>query len=444
MLTRIEAYHYRCFADLSVDLDDFHVLAGANGAGKSTLLDIPVLLGDFFARRSVIDCFLEKIDGRPARTQSFNDILHCGRGTEFGLAVEAKLPEEIRTIVAESTRDPRLPLPTHLRYEVYLEVLDGGRSLRIAREYLISFNEEEPVRPVPEELADADPDAVLKGKNQYVPRRRAWQRSWRPIVARTSSAAVRFTPETSERVRQSVLQAPVDESAISSVPFDRELYPAALWFTDLLRDGVVPYRPDWAVLRQPAPPQRTVAGETMPKLRWDGQNLPWLAVRLRDSDPDWYDAWVDHVRNVLPFIETIEAHIREEDYHAYFRISYAAGYVVTSSGLSDGTLRAMALTLPAYLNTPPALLVIEEPEDGIYPKGIDSVLDALQAVPGSQVLVATQSPLVVARVGPAKVLAVRAGPDGASTVVRGDEHPSIVHWHGEVDLGTLFAGGIFE
>lgn len=371
-------------------------------------------------------------------------MLHRGRGAEFGLAVEARLPEEVRGVIAESTRDPRTPVPTHLRYEILFEVLDGGRGLRIAREYLISFHEEAPVRPVPQELADADPDLVEPGKNQHVRRRRAWRHKWRPIIARTSSAAVRFTPETSEQAGQLLLRAPVDELAITSVPFDRELYPAALWFSDLLRDGAVPYRPDWVLLRRAAPPQRAVSGSTAPKLRWDGQNLPWLALGLRNSDVDWYDAWVDHVRTVLPYIAEIEVHIREEDYHAYFRVVYAAGHAVTSSGLSDGTLRAMALTLPAYLDSPPELLVIEEPEDGIHPKGIDSVLDALQAVRGGQVLVATQSPLVVARVGPAKVLAVRAGPEGASTVVRGDEHPNIAHWRGEVDLGSLFAGGIFE
>jgi predicted ATPase len=53
VITRLEAYGYRCFPALSVDLDRYHVLAGANGAGKTTLLDIPVLLGDMLRQQNL-------------------------------------------------------------------------------------------------------------------------------------------------------------------------------------------------------------------------------------------------------------------------------------------------------------------------------------------------------------------------------------------------------
>jgi hypothetical protein len=32
--------------------------------------------------------------------------------------------------------------------------------------------------------------------------------------------------------------------------------------------------------------------------------------------------------------------------------------------------------------------------------------------------------------------------EGASVIVRGDEHPILKEWRGEVDLGELLAGGI--
>lgn len=43
---------------------------------------------------------------------------------------------------------------------------------------------------------------------------------------------------------------------------------------------------------------------------------------------------------------------REEDHHAYFVVVYQGGYEVTSSGLSDGTLRILALTILPYLPAP--------------------------------------------------------------------------------------------
>ena len=43
---------------------------------------------------------------------------------------------------------------------------------------------------------------------------------------------------------------------------------------------------------------------------------------------------------------------REDDHHAYFRVRYGDRYDVPSSGLSDGTLRIMVLTLLAYIVNP--------------------------------------------------------------------------------------------
>ena len=51
VISRIEAYRYRCFSKLAVELGAYNVLAGANGSGKTTLLDIPVLLGDLVTER---------------------------------------------------------------------------------------------------------------------------------------------------------------------------------------------------------------------------------------------------------------------------------------------------------------------------------------------------------------------------------------------------------
>src|SRR5690242_9108519 len=118
MLTRIEAHDYRCFAELAVDLGEFHVLAGANGSGKSTLLDIPVLLGDLVSGQQISDAFLGENDGRPPRAGAFTELPHRGRGDGFTLAIEAQLPDAVLAAMAEQSRNPRFRLPTHVRYEL--------------------------------------------------------------------------------------------------------------------------------------------------------------------------------------------------------------------------------------------------------------------------------------------------------------------------------------
>ncbi|MGW1780445.1 methylation-associated defense system AAA family ATPase MAD3 [Streptomyces sp. NPDC002143] len=442
MITRIEAYNYRCFENLAVDLSGFHVLAGANGSGKSTLLDIPVLLGELMRAERIEDAFLQPSPrtGRPPRAQSLAEPAHRGRPGGFGFALEAGLPTEVTEVIAEATRDPRLPLPTHLRYELHLAPLDEGRGIAIAGEYLVLFPEDHPVRPVPGERAFEDPDekkVTGRGGSRRV--RWVWEEEWRPVIARTGGPVARFTSEIGGQPPLS-WQSPQSRLALDTVPFDEAQFPAALWFRGLLREGTLAYSPDWAALRQAAQP----AGRT-PRLDAGGRNTPWLALRLQREDKELYDAWVDLVRIALPQIEEIDVAERADDLHAYFRVTYAGGHQVTSSGLSDGTLRVFALTLLAFAPDPPALLVTEEPENGIYPQAIQIVMQALQAVRDSQVLVATQSPLVLANVELSEVLATRVDHDtGAVTVVRGDRHPRLADWRGDLDLGTLFATGVFE
>ena len=59
--------------------------------------------------------------------------------------------------------------------------------------------------------------------------------------------------------------------------------------------------------------------------------------------------------------------------------------------LSDGTLRLLAVTLLAYSRGAARSLLIEEPENGIHPRAIDTVLQSLRHVYDGQVFVATHS-----------------------------------------------------
>jgi predicted ATPase len=102
----------------------------------------------------------------------------------------------------------------------------------------------------------------------------------------------------------------------------------------------------------------------------------------------------------------------------------------------------VALTFPAYLPVDDAVHLIEEPENGIHPKGIETVFYSLSSVYSGQVLLATHSPVLLSIADPEQVLCFGLTGDGATSVVKGSAHPHLVDWHGETNLGTLFAGGI--
>ena len=430
MITRLEAHGYRCFPSLSVDLDRYHVLAGANGAGKTTLLDIPVLIGDMLRRQRIAAAFLERTEkGRAPRATTLTDLLHKGRGDSVAFAFEARLPPDVTEALGEASM-ARLgrPVPTHLRYELRLEVTP--RDMRVADEYLFLFTASGP-RPAPGSFPQGRSVSGTTLK----------QSDWQSVIHREGSSLTQFTPESTTQVTDlPALRVPSGQLALGTVPPDHTLFPAALWFASLLRGGVVFFDPDWEALRRPAPPGHPT------RLIPSGENLPWLALDLRQSDPDRFASWVDHVRTALPQVREIEPREREEDHYAYFAVGYNGGYQVTSSGLSDGTLRVFALSILPFLDeqVTPRLLVTEEPENGIHPRAIETVVQSLSMLYDSQVWVSTHSPIVLAHTDLPDILATRLDPDGSVTVIAGDKHPQLRDWQGTLDIGTLFAAGVLS
>ena len=434
MITRIEATNYRCFSRLNIDLGELRILAGANGSGKTTLLDIPSLLGDLLKASMLGTAFLTATQPRGPRASTFTELVHQGLGDWFILAVEAALPDDIVTTLLDSASDtvrqnPEL-WPRFVRYELRLEIFNQ-RELQVKNEYLFVFSEKHaPQRDAADATAPRLHGEINPNKN------------WLFVLKREYGEPLKLRAEAKEPGKprradaRSTLVA-IDLLALGKVRFEsRQFFPASRWMLDLLTMDTVFFDPVWRDLRQPSPPGLP------PELAADGRNIPWLALRLQKENPEVFETWTEHVRIALPQVTKIELIEREEDHHAYFRVTYNDHYSVTSSGLSDGTIRILALTLLPYLPSPPKILIVEEPEDGLHPRAIEAVLQGLSSLHDSQVLVSSHSPIVVAQVPLDQLLAARLQRDGTAEIVAGAEHPRLVDWKGEVDLGTLFAAGV--
>jgi predicted ATPase len=165
---------------------------------------------------------------------------------------------------------------------------------------------------------------------------------------------------------------------------------------------------------------------------------------LQKDKPDEFEEWLELVRLALPAIQHIQAEIREDDRHAYLKIQYQNGIELPSSGLSDGTLNILALTILPYVTSLPQIITLEEPENGIHPSAIEAILQAIRAVNTSQIWLTTHSPIVLAHTHLENMLCMRLNDDGSVNVVAGDKHPRLKEWQGGIDLGTLFAAGVLS
>ena len=447
MITRLEATRYRCFERLGVDVGAFRVLVGANGSGKTTLLDLPVLFGDLLRASNIASPFMDRRPDQPPRAGSLNELVFAGRGNDFSLAVEARLSDVVQTKVLEGMfsrlrteksrlafREDRRRWPTHIRYELGLRIANE-RELHIVSEYLFVFPE------------GSGPDrrqlgfhGVLAEDNKH----------WRMILKREFGYEAEFTPEvplSGGKARVAKAGLPPTLLAMSRVLFESEAeYPAARWLHSLLTTEAVFLEPNWSAMRQASPPG-------LPKsIAANGRNTPWLALDLkREGSPDnapadyrseRYGDWIAHVQTALPQVANIDVREREDDHHAYFFVSYRGDFNVPSSGLSEGTLRILTLTLLPYLSKQPAILVTEEPENGIHPRAVEAVLQSLSSMYDSQVWVSSHSPVVLASAKLDYLICARLTSEGGVEMVAGKDHPRLQEWRGGIDLGSLFAAGV--
>ena len=423
MIRRIEALNYRCLRYVSQPLEHLHVLVGPNASGKSTFLDILGLIRDLLTK-GLDDAILAREDlvesvGRARRVEEliFNQI-----ADQFELAIELEIPDKLRTKAHDRYQI--------VRYEIAIGKDPENGELTIANETLW-FCPEPLSRPTsqtsffPNELVP--PASVLTKRAQE-------GRRWRRIVIK---AGISDSFQSETVARSSAHRSDPRRFALANLLQDEEHFPVALWVRDILMGGIRVLALNSAAMRRPSSPSVQRA------FRTDGSNLPLIVRDLRNHHGQDFKDWLDHLRTVLPDLQTIDVVERPEDRHLYLNVHYSnLEHPVPSWLLSDGTLRLFALTLLAYLPNNQKVYLIEEVENGIHPRAIEAIFESLSSVYDGQVLLATHSPLIVGLTKPEQVLCFAKNPSGATSILTGSEHPKLRDWRGQVDLGTLYAAGV--
>ena len=98
--------------------------------------------------------------------------------------------------------------------------------------------------------------------------------------------------------------------------------------------------------------------------------------------------------------------------------------------MSDGTLKVFAYLLLLEDPTPPPFLCIEEPENGLYHKLLETLADEFREHAtghkgGSQVFITTHQPYFVDALDPKEVWILEKGEDGFSKIRRASEDPLV-------------------
>ncbi len=397
-----------------------HVLVGPNASGKTTFLDVVGFLGRLVAHGPEAAI--------AERTRNFSDLTWGRNGTRFELAIEARIPPEHRVQLDDTGF-------TTIRYEIACGQINPTGETGILHElvYLKAHESDLPrqIDLFPDSSRPRPQSIFQNPLTDFLPR------YW--VIAFRGPRHDQFFAESHRDPKKGPFQSlklGPRRSLLANIPADESQFPVSLWLQGLLVRGVQSIVLNSLLIRQASPPGQPAG------FKPDGSNLPWVIAELRRAAPDRFQSWIDHLSTALPDLVDIRVVERDDDRHRYLMTKYRNGLEVPSWVVSDGTLRLLALTLPAYLTDMRGVYLIEEPENGIHPRAVETMFQSLTSVYDAQILLATHSPVILGLADADAVLCFAKSEEGGTDIVLGREHPALQAWRGEVNLGVLFAAGV--
>jgi predicted ATPase len=397
MITRLHLTGYKSIHYLDLPLTPLTVLLGPNDAGKTSLLEA---LG---ALSRAVATPIDKV-----------------------LAGDEALP-----VVAW-----RGSSPPAIRWEVELEAISAGggghgryvlgvgehQGTPVIREEQVSYNHVNVLHSTDGDLKDGSDQIVAKA-----PRRESGLALFGtlpgvPDLAAALSGTVRHELDARELARPSTFGPDSGDPALGSRGYGLASVLASMKLADYARFEKVE-----AGLRS-----------TVPAIEHVVVRRTTVKIPTRAGVPDWQAA-----SNAVPKLSRAEPSIDVPGDQLAFRL--ANGWEIPAHHASAGVLLFLAYLTLVHGERPPRTLLLEEPENGIHPRRLKTVLELLrrltEGVAGAlptQVIMTTHSPYLVDFVRPEEVLVFRKGSGGATEVTRMADAPHLEDRLGEQQLGELW------
>lgn len=173
--------------------------------------------------------------------------------------------------------------------------------------------------------------------------------------------------------------------------------------------------------------------------RPDAANLPAYLYWLQEKHPVQFRHIEEHIRLVAPFFDRFElapSRLNDKKIKLEWRQKGSDAYFDAYS-LSDGTIRFICLATLLLQPSPPALILLDEPELGLHPFAIRILAEMIEATSKRvQVILATQSVTLLNNFEPKDVIV--AENDGLKTSFNRLDEEKLKHWLEEFSIGELW------
>jgi predicted ATPase len=175
-----------------------------------------------------------------------------------------------------------------------------------------------------------------------------------------------------------------------------------------------------------------------------GDNLGNVVQFMEREHPKRFQVILDRIASKIPGIHKIDIE-RTSDGRLLLQFN-ERGYKdpFYSQQMSDGTLKVFAYLLMLEDPSPAPFLCIEEPENGLYHKLLESLAKefrdhATGRKGGSQIFLTTHQPYLVDALEPSEVWILEKGSEGHSTIRRASDDPLVESMVAEgLPLGGLW------
>ncbi|MCH9845284.1 MAG: AAA family ATPase [Alphaproteobacteria bacterium] len=180
-------------------------------------------------------------------------------------------------------------------------------------------------------------------------------------------------------------------------------------------------------------------------LKGNGQNLASILYDLQQYQHQYYQEIVNNIQLVLPIFADFEL----QPYHGKIALRWRAKDMNDKTFgahlTSDGTLRFFALVtllcLPKERTSD--IVLLDEPELGLHPYAIALLADLIKRLAKSkQVVVATQSTLLLNEFNVENIIVTNMSDNGATTLSR-LKQKDLVSWLDEYSPGDLWQKNVF-
>lgn len=349
-------------------LTPFTVVIGKNGVGKSTLFDAFGFVADCLATDVETACDMKQRGGfERMRSKGISDPIRF----------------EIYYREAQNERQ--------ITYELAIDLDDNGRPYVLSEALRQRRKNQKYGRPYPFLRLEQGKGTVWAGEEAIGDAEEE----------DTSSSPVELTDPR--------------ELGVSTLGTLKE-HPRIRKFRDFLRGWYLSYfYPDAARSLPTAGPQR--------HLNVHGDNIGNVVQFMEREHKDRFKGILNRIASKIPGVAKIDTKVTD-DKRVLLRFNDGAfGDPFFAQQMSDGTLKMFAYLLLLEDPDPPPFICIEEPENGLYHKLLETLAQEFRAHAtgrknAPQVFVTTHQPYFVDALSPEEVWILEKGGDGFSTIRR--------------------------